>query len=143
MSRLYGSADLFPDSLDDAFRPQQSVNFVTCHDGFCLYDLVAYNTKHNLANGENNRDGTNENVSWNCGVEGDANAGPDVLALRRRQMKNFCCLLMLANGTPMILAGDEFMHTQGGNNNPYNQDNETTWLDWGRLITNGAEMFRF
>ena len=143
MSRLYGSADLFPDSRDQAFRPQQSINYVTCHDGFCLYDLVSYNTKHNLANGNHNRDGTDNNVSWNCGVEGDAGAGPDVLALRRRQMKNFCCLLMLANGTPMFCAGDEFMHTQGGNNNPYNQDNETTWLDWDRLAKNRDDMFRF
>jgi isoamylase len=143
MSRLYGSADLFPDSLDEAFRPQQSVNYVTCHDGFCLYDAVSYNTKHNLANGHGNTDGTDNNVSWNCGVEGDAGAGPEVLALRLRQMKNFCCLLMLANGTPMFCAGDEFMHTQGGNNNPYNQDNETTWLDWDRLARNRDDLFRF
>jgi isoamylase len=143
MARLYGSTDLFPDSRDGAFRPQQSVNFVTCHDGFCLYDLVSYGTKHNLANGQDNTDGTDNNVSWNCGVEGDVDAGPDVLALRRRQMKNFCCLLMLANGTPMFCAGDEFMQTQGGNNNPYNQDNETTWLDWDRLAHNRDDLFRF
>jgi isoamylase len=143
MSRLYGSTDLFPDSREDAFRPQQSINFVTCHDGFCLYDLVSYNTKHNLANGNGNRDGTDDNVSWNCGVEGDAGAGPEVMALRRRQMKNFCCLLMLANGTPMFYAGDEFMQTQRGNNNPYNQDNETSWLDWDRLAINRDDMFRF
>jgi glycogen operon protein len=143
MARLYGSADLFSDSLDEAFRPQQSVNYVTCHDGFCLYDLVSYNTKHNLANGHNNRDGSDNNSSWNCGVEGDAAAGPDVLALRQRQVKNFCCLLMLANGTPMFCAGDEFLNTQGGNNNPYNQDNETTWLDWDRLARNRGDVFRF
>jgi glycogen operon protein len=143
MSRMYGSADLFPDGRDEAYRPQQSINYVTSHDGFCLYDLVSYNTKHNLANGNNNRDGTDDNVSWNCGVEGDAGAGPEVLALRRRQMKNFCCLLMLANGTPMFCGGDEFMKTQGGNNNPYNQDNETAWLDWDRLTQNRDDMFRF
>ena len=143
MSRLYGSADLFSDSPDQAFRPQQSVNFVTCHDGFSLYDLVSYNTKHNLANGQNNRDGSDNNHSWNCGAEGDAAAGPEVLALRRRQIKNFCCLLLLANGTPMFCAGDEFMQTQGGNNNPYNQDNETTWLDWDRLTRNRDDVFRF
>jgi glycogen operon protein len=142
MSRLYGSADLFSDSLVEAFRPQQSVNYVTCHDGFCLYDLVSYNTKHNLVNGHNNRDGSDNNISWNCGVEGDAAAGPEVIALRKRQIKNFCCLLMLANGTPMFCAGDEFMQTQGGNNNPYNQDNQTTWLDWDRLTRNG-DIFRF
>jgi glycogen operon protein len=143
MSRLYGSADLFPDSREEAFRPQQSINYVTCHDGFCLYDLVSFNAKHNFANGNNNRDGTDNNISWNCGVEGDSAAGPEVLALRRRQIKNFCCLLMLANGTPMFCAGDEFMNTQGGNNNPYNQDNETTWLDWDLLARNRDDMFRF
>jgi glycogen operon protein len=143
MGRLYGSADLFSDAREDAYRPQQSINFVTCHDGFCMYDLVSYNSKHNLANGNRNTDGSNDNFSWNCGVEGDSGAGADVLALRRRQMKNFCSLLMLANGTPMLLAGDEFMHTQGGNNNPYNQDNETTWLDWDRQARERGDMFRF
>jgi glycogen operon protein len=143
MSRLYGSADLFADGRDDTYRPQQSVNYVTCHDGFCLYDVVSYNTKHNLANGNHDTDGTNDNLSWNCGVEGDLGAGADVLALRRRQIKNFCVLLMLANGTPMFCAGDEFMHTQGGNNNPYNQDNETTWLDWDRQARERDHMFRF
>jgi glycogen operon protein len=143
MARLYGSADLFSDAPADTYRPQQSVNYVTCHDGFCLYDLVSYNVKHNLANGHNNTDGTNDNVSWNCGVEGDAGAGPDVLALRRRQVKNFCVILMLANGTPMFCAGDEFMNTQGGNNNPYNQDNETSWLDWDRQARERGDMFRF
>ncbi len=133
MQRLYGSDDLFPDSLDDLYRPHQSVNFVTAHDGFCLYDLVSYNDKHNEANGNGNTDGTDHNLSWNCGWEGDENAPDDVMALRRRQVKNFCCLLMLANGTPMFVAGDEFMNTQRGNNNPYNQDNEITWLDWDLL----------
>jgi glycogen operon protein len=140
--RLYGSDDLFPDRLDEAYRAFQSVNFVTAHDGFCLYDLVSYNHKHNLANGHGNTDGTDDNRSWNCGHEGDAGAPPEVLALRRRQVKNFFTLLMLANGVPMFCAGDEFLNTQGGNNNPYNQDNETTWLNWDLLRTNG-DMFRF
>ncbi len=142
MARLYGSDDVFPDTLLDAYRPYQSVNFITAHDGFCLYDLVAYNHKHNDANGHNGTDGTDHNLSWNCGWEGDAGAPADVLALRRRQVKNFCCLLMLANGTPMFCAGDEFMHTQRGNNNPYNQDNETTWLDWERRNRH-PDVFRF
>jgi isoamylase len=142
MQRLYGSDDLFPDSLQETCRPYQSVNFVTAHDGFCLYDLVAYDRKHNEANGHGNTDGTDDNRSWNCGVEGDGNASEAVFALRRRQAKNFCALLMLANGVPMIVAGDEFLNTQRGNNNPYNQDNEITWLDWARLEAN-REVFRF
>ena len=142
MMRLYGSDDLFPDDLSDARRPHQSVNFVTAHDGFCLYDLVAFNRKHNEANGHNNCDGCNDNLSWNCGVEGDEDAPPQVLALRRQQAKNFCALLLLANGIPMITAGDEFLNTQRGNNNPYNQDNEISWLDWSRLESN-REVFRF
>jgi len=140
--RLYGSDDLFPDTLVDAYHPYQSVNFVDCHDGFNLYDLVSYNSKHNEANGHHNTDGANSNLSWNCGWEGDASAPADVLGLRKRQIKNFFCLLMLANGTPMFCAGDEFMHTQSGNNNPYNQDNETTWLDWDKLRTH-RDVFRF
>jgi len=142
MTRLYGSDDLFPDSLPYAYHPYQSVNFVTSHDGFCLYDLVSYNCKHNLPNGHNNTDGTDYNLSWNCGWEGDVGVPAEVLALRQRQMRNFCCLLLLSNGTPMIFAGDEFANTQRGNNNPYNQDNETTWLDWDRLQTN-AGLHRF
>jgi len=142
MSCLYGSADMFPDAPGDAYRPQQSVNFITAHDGFCLYDLVSYDRKHNEANGHNNTDGLDDNVSWNCGWEGEAGAPRDVLTLRRRQVKNFFCLLMLANGTPMFCAGDEFLHTQHGNNNPYNQDNETTWLDWSKLKAN-RDVFRF
>jgi glycogen operon protein len=142
MQRLYGSDDLFPDGLHETCRPHQSVNFITAHDGFCLYDLVAYDRKHNEANGHGNTDGTNDNASWNCGVEGDANVPEAVLALRRQQAKNFCALLMLANGLPMIVAGDEFLNTQRGNNNPYNQDNEITWLDWARLEDN-REVFRF
>jgi glycogen operon protein len=142
MTRLYGSDDLFPDRHGDVYHPYQSVNFLTAHDGFCLYDLVAYNHKHNEANGHHNTDGCDHNLSWNCGWEGDDNAPAQVLALRRRQVKNFCALLMLANGTPMFCAGDEFLNTQHGNNNPYNQDNETTWLDWD-LLSRNREMFRF
>jgi isoamylase len=141
-TRLYGSSDLFPDDVLDAYHAFQSVNLVTAHDGFCLYDLVSYSRKHNEANGEGNRDGNDFNVSWNCGWEGDKGASAAVLALRRRQVRNFCALLFLANGTPMFCAGDEFMHTQRGNNNPYNQDNETTWLDWD-LLRRNAEIFRF
>jgi isoamylase len=142
MRRLYGSDDLFPDGPGDVYRPYQSVNFITCHDGFCLYDLVSYNQKHNEANGHANRDGTDNNRSWNCGWEGDENAPAEVLDLRRQQVKNFFCLLMLANGTPMFCAGDEFLNTQRGNNNPYNQDNETTWLDWS-LLEKNRDVFRF
>ncbi len=142
MQRLYGSNDLFPDDLQDTRRPHQSVNFLTAHDGFCLYDLVAYDQKHNEANGHNNSDGTNDNMSWNCGWEGDENAPKEVLALRRQQAKNFASFLLLSNGIPMIVAGDEFLNTQRGNNNPYNQDNEITWLDWNRLEQN-QEVFRF
>jgi glycogen operon protein len=142
MTRIYGSSDLFPDDLDNAYRPFQTINYVTSHDGFCLYDLVAYNTKHNLANGENNQDGTDNNLSWNCGWEGDVNVPDEVMKLRKQQVKNFFTILMLSNGIPMFRAGDEFMNTQGGNNNPWNQDNETTWLDWDRLEKN-RDMFRF
>ena len=142
MQRLYGSDDLFPEGPVEVYRPYQSVNFITAHDGFCLYDLVSYNEKHNEANGHNNTDGTNDNLSWNCGWEGDLGVPEDVLALRRRQVKNFFCLLMLANGTPMFCAGDEFMNTQKGNNNPYNQDNEITWLDWD-LLEQNRDIFRF
>ena len=142
MARLYGSDDVFPDAPQEAYHAYQSVNFVTAHDGFCLYDLVSYNEKHNEANGESNRDGTSNNRSWNCGWEGDEGVPAVVLELRKRQVKNFCSLLFLANGTPMLCAGDEFMNTQRGNNNPYNQDNETTWLDWDRLARH-QDVFRF
>ncbi len=142
IQRLYGSDDLFPDSLMDAYHAYQSVNFVTVHDGFCLYDLVSYNHKHNEANGHGNIDGMVHNFSWNCGWEGDNQVPEEIMALRKRQIKNFCCLLLLANGTPMLRAGDEFMHTQRGNNNPYNQDNETSWLDWDQLEKN-QDIFRF
>jgi isoamylase len=124
--RLTGSADLYGDDGRSAYN---SVNFVTCHDGFTLHDLVAYNGKHNEANGEGNRDGSDDNASWNCGAEGEtADAG--ILALRRQMMKNHACCLLFACGTPMILGGDEFARTQRGNNNAYCQDNQTGWFDW-------------
>ena len=142
MRRLYGSDDLFPDDRMNAYRAHQSINFITSHDGFTLYDLVAYNQKHNEANGHNNTDGADENYSWNCGWEGDDNVPSAVMKLRKLQIKNFCCLLLLSNGTPMFRAGDEFMQTQGGNNNPYNQNNKISWLDWDRLVIN-QDIFRF
>ena len=124
--RLCGSGDLYEPT---GRRPHASVNFVTCHDGFTLADLVSYDRKHNEANGEDNRDGGDHNHSWNCGHEGPTD-DPAVLALRRRQRRNFLATLFLSQGVPMILAGDEFGHTQGGNNNTYCQDNELSWLDW-------------
>jgi isoamylase len=142
MRRIYGSDDFFPDSLDEAYHAYQTINYVTSHDGFTLYDLVSYNEKHNRANGQNNQDGMNANYSWNCGHEGDEGASADVLALRRKQVKNFFCLLMVSNGIPMFRAGDEFLNTQFGNNNPYNQDNATGWLDWSQLESN-RDIFRF
>ena len=142
MRRIYGSDDLFPDTRAEAYHAYQSLNYVTSHDGFTLYDLVAYDRKRNWANGQHNQDGTDDNYSWNCGFEGDEGAPPEVLALRRKQVKNFCCLLFLSNGTPMFRAGDEFLNTQAGNNNPYNQDNATGWLDWSQLQANG-DIFRF
>ena len=140
--RLYGSDDLFPDDVQNSYRPFQSVNFITAHDGFTLYDLVSYDRKHNEANGHGNVDGADDNRSWNCGWEGDEGAPAEVLALRRRQVKNFMCLLMLSNGTPMFCAGDEFLTTRGGNNNPYNQDNEINYLNWDQLQAN-HDVFRF
>ncbi len=140
--RIYGSSDLFPDDPQQAYHPYQSINYVTSHDGFCLYDLVSYNEKHNQANGHDNQDGTDENYSWNCGVEGDKGVTPEIMDLRKKQIKNFCCILMLSNGTPMFCAGDEFMNTHFGNNNPYNQDNEINWLNWDLLEKNG-DIFRF
>jgi glycogen operon protein len=142
MQRLYGSDDLFPDDVMGAYHAYQSVNYVTSHDGFTLHDLLAYERKRNLANGHDNRDGTDANWSSNCGWEGDEGAPAAVRALRERQAKNLVALLLLANGTPMVRAGDELLQTQGGNNNPYNQDNETTWLDW-RLRQQRAGFWRF
>ncbi len=130
--RLKGSPDLYARSGRQA---QHSINFVTCHDGFTLADLVSYNQKHNEANGEDNRDGADGNFSWNCGVEGTTD-DPEILALRRRQMRNFLILLFSSGGVPMLLAGDEFGRTQRGNNNAYCQDNETGWVDWRLAETN-------
>jgi len=124
--RLSGSADLYNHS---GRMPQASINLITAHDGFCLRDLVSYDTKHNEANGEENRDGSDDNESWNCGVEGDP-AAPEIMELRRRQAKNFLATLFLSQGAPMLVAGDERWHTQKGNNNCYCQDNELTWLSW-------------
>jgi glycogen operon protein len=135
--RLYGSVDLFPDDRLHAYRPAQSVNYVSCHDGPTLYDLVSFEHKRNWANGHENTDGPSQSYGWNCGWEGDENVPAEVARLRRQQAKNFFALLFLANGTPMLRAGDEFLQTQGGNDNPYNQDNETAWLDWRRLETFG------
>jgi glycogen debranching enzyme GlgX len=125
-TRLAGSSDLY---LDDGRSPYASINFVTAHDGFTVRDLVSYDRKHNEANGEGNRDGSDDNRSWNCGVEGETD-DPDVVALRRRQAANLMVTLCLSAGVPMITAGDERGRTQGGNNNPYCQDNETSWVDW-------------
>ena len=142
MRRIYGSDDLFPDSREHAYHAFQTVNYIDCHDGFTLYDLVSYDQKHNWKNGHDNQDGMDANYSWNCGHEGDESAPAGVLALRRKQAKNFFCLLMLSNGIPMFRAGDEFLTTQFGNNNPYNQDNEISWLDWSQLEAN-QDIFRF
>jgi glycogen operon protein len=133
MLRLYGSDDLFPDDTMSAYRPWQSVNYLTSHDGFTLYDLVSYERKRNWANGHENRDGAEENFSWNCGWEGDEGVPPPVLALRRRQARNLIALLLLANGTPMIRGGDELLQSQGGNNNAFAVDDPTTWIPWSRL----------
>jgi isoamylase len=142
MQRLYGSDDLFPDDPENSYRPFQSVNFITAHDGFCLYDLVSYDHKHNEANGHANTDGSDDNRSWNCGWEGDHGVPKEVLALRHRQARNFMSLLLLSNGTPMFYAGDEFLATRRGNNNPYNQDNEINYLDWD-LLQGNRDVFRF
>ena len=124
--RLTGSSDLYG---HNGRLPYASINFITAHDGFTLHDLVSYNEKHNEANGEENRDGHNENLSWNCGAEGDTD-NPEVLALRERQKRNFLATLFLSQGVPMLLSGDEIGRTQKGNNNAYCQDNEISWVDW-------------
>jgi glycogen operon protein len=128
-SRLTGSGDLFNQR---GRRPFSSIYFVTAHDGFTLRDLVSYQDKHNEANGEDNRDGTDDNRAWNCGVEGPTD-DPDILALRARQQRNILVTLMLSQGVPMLLAGDEAGRTQNGNNNAYCQDNEISWLDWEQV----------
>jgi glycogen operon protein len=137
-ARLLGSPDMY---LQQEREPGQSINFVTCHDGFTLNDLVSYNEKHNEANREGNRDGTNNNVSWNCGVEGPTD-DPAIEALRNRQVKNFLALLLLSVGTPMLLMGDEVRRTQRGNNNVYCQDNELSWMDWS-LVERHGDMLRW
>jgi glycogen operon protein len=137
-ARIAGSADLYQAR---GHRPVNSVNFVTCHDGFTLADLVSYDGKHNWANGEDNRDGNDDNMSWNCGAEGPTD-DPGVLALRARQVRNFATLLMVSRGVPMLTAGDETGRTQHGNNNAYNQDNETGWYDWSPASAD-AGLLRF
>jgi isoamylase len=137
-ARLLGSPDIYGHEEREA---EQSVNFVTCHDGFTLNDLVSFNHKHNEANGENNRDGSNDNLSWNCGVEGPTD-DPAIEGLRNRQVKNFFALELLAAGTPMLLMGDEVRRTQQGNNNAYCQDSAINWFDW-TLVERHADIHRF
>jgi glycogen operon protein len=137
-SRMLGCPDIYGHEEREA---EPRVNFVTCHDGFTLNDLVSYNQKHNEANGEHSRDGSNDNLSWNCGAEGPTD-DEDIEALRNRQIKNFLALEMLAAGTPMLLMGDEMRRTQRGNNNAYCQDNDLSWLDW-RLLERHASIHRF
>jgi isoamylase len=136
--RLTGSPDVYE---REEREPEQSVNFVTCHDGFTLNDLVTYNGKHNAANGEGNRDGADHNLSWNCGIEGPTH-DPEVERLRNRQVKNFLALTLMAIGTPMLLMGDEVRRTQGGNNNAFCQNNESSWFDWS-LLEKHADIHRF
>ena len=135
--RMSGSQDIYASHS----RTNASINFITCHDGFTMYDLFSYNTKHNEKNGWNNTDGANDNNSWNCGEEGETD-DPEVLRLRMRMIRNSFALLMCSRGTPMFLAGDEFCNTQFGNNNAYCQDNLTSWLDWNRLETH-RDVFEF
>jgi glycogen operon protein len=135
---IAGSADIFQ---SNRLLPTNSINFITAHDGFTLNDLVSYNQKHNEANGWNNQDGNDDNLSWNCGIEGETN-DPEVEALRRRQIKNFTTILFLSQGVPMFVAGDEVRRTQRGNNNAYSQDNEISWFDWA-LVERNLDIFRF
>lgn len=137
-SRLAGSGDLF---ADQGGLPINSINFVTCHDGFTMFDLVSYQHKRNEANGEQNRDGTDANWAWNCGVEGPTD-DPEINALRRRQVRNCLAILLLSQGVPMMLAGDEMLRTQDGNNNAWCQDNELSWIDWS-LVDENADAVRF
>jgi len=137
-SRLLGSPDLYG---GEEREPEQSINFVTCHDGFTLNDLVSYNRKHNEANGEENRDGADDNLSWNCGLEGPTD-DPGIERLRTRQVKNFLTVTLLSAGAPMLLMGDEVRRTQGGNNNAYCQDNEISWFDWS-LLDKHPDVLRF
>jgi glycogen operon protein len=137
-SRICGSADIYAKS---GKGPECSINFITCHDGFTLNDLVSYRHKHNEANGEGNRDGTNANFSDNCGVEGET-GDVRIDSIRRRQIKNFLVTLFISRGVPMVLGGDEFRRTQGGNNNAYCQDNEISWYDWSDRERH-REIYRF
>ena len=137
-SRICGSADIYAKS---GKCPECSINFITCHDGFTLNDLVSYRNKHNEANGESNRDGTNENLSENYGLEGVTD-NAQIESIRKRQIKNFLLTLLISHGVPMLLGGDEFRRTQGGNNNAYCQDNETSWIDWNNLEQH-QEIYRF
>ncbi|MBU1904295.1 MAG: glycogen debranching protein GlgX [Proteobacteria bacterium] len=137
-TRLSGSSDLYE---HQGRLPINSINFITCHDGFTLHDLVSYNQKHNAANGQNSRDGTDDNFSWNCGVEGETE-DPEILLARRRQAKNFMAILLLSQGVPMMLAGDEVLRSQKGNNNAYCQDNPLSWFHWD-LIEKNQDMLRF
>ena len=142
---ISGSGDLYGGYYDNTHSNyagyNSCVNFLTCHDGFTLYDLYAYNDKHNEANGWNNTDGANDNRSWNCGAEGETD-DTEVLSLRRRMIRNACAVLMCSRGTPMFLAGDEFGNTKFGNNNSYCQDNITSWLDW-RMLEKNKDLFEF
>jgi isoamylase len=138
-TRISGSPDFFDRR---GRRPRASVNFITAHDGFTLNDLVSYNDKHNEANGEENRDGTSNNFAWNCGAEGPTK-DPAIRKLRERQKRNMLATLLLSQGTPILLAGDEFGRTQRGNNNAYCQDNEISWVDWDGIDENGRELMRF
>jgi glycogen operon protein len=137
-SRITGSSDLYE---SDGRHPFASINFITAHDGFSLADLVAYNSKHNEANKEDNRDGTDDNRSWNCGAEGPTD-DPEILALRARQQRNFLATLLLSQGTPMLLGGDEIGRTQGGNNNAWCQDSDISWYDWA-LAEDNEELLAF
>ncbi|HTO09522.1 MAG TPA: hypothetical protein VMR86_20900 [Myxococcota bacterium] len=137
-ARLLGSPDLYGHQERE---PEQSVNFVTCHDGFTLEDLVSYDRKHNEANGEQNRDGADDNASWNCGAEGPSE-DPAIEALRRRQIRNFFTLLLVSVGSPMLSMGDEMRRSQRGNNNAYCHDNEISWLDW-TLLERHRDVHRF
>jgi isoamylase len=137
-TRLLGSPDLY---LSSAREPYHSINFVTCHDGFTLNDLVSYDEKHNLANGENNTDGSNANNSWNCGSEGPTDDAA-INELRMRPQKNFAAILLASHGVPMLLAGDEIGRTQQGNNNAYCQDNDISWVDW-QMVESNAGLLRF
>jgi len=137
-ARILGSPDIYGHEEREA---EQSINFVTCHDGFTLNDLVSYNHKHNEANGENNRDGSDQNLSWNCGAEGPTDDST-IEVLRNRQVKNFLALELLAAGTPMLLMGDEVRRTQGGNNNAYCQDCDISWFDWS-LLDRHRDIHRF